>query len=715
MFGLLTGSQVARFALPAPEPPEGMLSPVPAPSMEPATSAQLQGQNHSLQPVSSEVAEGVAQTAQQSDASDAPVEQAHPGVQLPSDVPSSGQSAAAPQGAAQAASSGALPEAPGAAESASSRAGTASPKSAVAKSAYAGPSQAASVKPAEVMEPATQPTGKQQLQSAAASFSHASMRRPNEADMREQASAAETSWPEVSAKNKPAPEQHLQPPAASIAAGNEYQTSSQPFDSGHDIPSQAAEGLGALDKPQDLAQTTARTEAKQPASVPEPAADEVEVLGDDSASAQPAAEAAAERQLLSSSAMGGQHDKVALQSDPDTVHAPRLPIDREESNMSAKAEDLPLAAGTADGEQDASAASQADSAHPAAIRDLQQEQPLAVAPPAGMLVDAQPAPDASGDRKTGSLRGAAENGDSGHNIALSAPREAEQVQHGGISGSMPEALASAAPAMPSLAKKPVADSRKPDAPCEGADSLAKAEQETSSQEGTALTENSALQKGISAPAPQMVPSEAGSAEHGGPASAKTHKPAVEPPAPKVSQSGTRLPDDRASTKPQPKQADPEPQLPLSSAGREKAAMGAAASSGIDSRESAVNQPTQASSRNSAITMSKAEPPAGPPVRSTSASTAKQAPQSSAGSSVSKAAADPLQALLGETQPGLARPPPRLSRPLSSGPLPRQSTSSGAPAGEESGQISWKSQSHNPSTGVKGAQSQYKGMAGMCSR
>ena len=53
VFGLLTGSQVARFALPAPElPPEPTAAPAPAPGSMPAATAQLKEAPMSLQPVS---------------------------------------------------------------------------------------------------------------------------------------------------------------------------------------------------------------------------------------------------------------------------------------------------------------------------------------------------------------------------------------------------------------------------------------------------------------------------------------------------------------------------------------------------------------------------------------------------------------------------------------------------------------------------------------
>ena len=53
VFGLLTGSQVARFALPAPElPPEPVAVPVAAPGPTPAPAAQLEGAPNLLQPVS---------------------------------------------------------------------------------------------------------------------------------------------------------------------------------------------------------------------------------------------------------------------------------------------------------------------------------------------------------------------------------------------------------------------------------------------------------------------------------------------------------------------------------------------------------------------------------------------------------------------------------------------------------------------------------------
>ena len=53
VFGLLTGSQVARFALPAPElPPESVAVPAAAPGSTPAAAAQLETAPKSLQPVS---------------------------------------------------------------------------------------------------------------------------------------------------------------------------------------------------------------------------------------------------------------------------------------------------------------------------------------------------------------------------------------------------------------------------------------------------------------------------------------------------------------------------------------------------------------------------------------------------------------------------------------------------------------------------------------
>ena len=60
----------------------------------------------------------------------------------------------------------------------------------------------------------------------------------------------------------------------------------------------------------------------------------------------------------------------------------------------------------------------------------------------------------------------------------------------------------------------------------------------------------------------------------------------------------------------------------------------------------------------------------------------QAPQESTGSSITKEATTPLRVLLGGTELRLARPPPRLTRQLSSGPLPCQSMSPGSAAGKE---------------------------------
>ena len=638
MFGLLTGSQVARFALPAPEPPEGTLSPAPAPSMEPAPSAQLREQNHSLQPVSSEgkssTAQEAVQTAQQPIASAAPLKQAQPGAQLPGHVPSSGQSAPA------------LKDAPAPAQSAGSPALPASSAPVqLAPPADTEPEQAASAKPAEEVEAATQPTGIQQRQSAAASFSHSGIEQPNQADTQEQAGNAESHQPDA------------------------HQASSELEDSRQEMPPQATEGLKVLGGSQASAESSAHPEAEEPASVPEPADEVEEVSGNGTASAQPAAEVAGESQIPSDSFRHIQQCESASRSRRDSVHTDSPPIARDDSNESAKAEE-----GTADGEQHASAAGQADNAHPIA----QQEQPLAVAAtPAGMETEAEPAPEASGDGKAGSSRGAEENGDSGHSMALNAPKEAEQVQHDETPSREPEVLASAAPAVPSLAKEPVQDGRDLGISARGSDSVA------SSHEGPASTNSSAPQKGISAAALQMAPSKAGSAEHGEIAATPVHKPAVEPSAPNASQSGSKVPADRAFAKPLLRQADAEVQPPEGRVGREQVAMGAATSLGTAGREPPPQQLTQGTSRSTVSTVSKREPPTEASVSSSaSASTAKQASQSSAGSSVSKTAADPLQALLGDAQPRLARPPPRLTRPLSSGSLPRQSTSSGAAAGKQ---------------------------------
>ena len=640
VFGLLTGSQVARFALPAPEPPEGMPSSALAPSMEP--SAQLQEQTHSLQPASNEVnstaAKGPVQTAQQPVASEALLKPPQPREQLPGHVPSSGQSAPALKDAPEAAQSGGSPALP-----------ASSAPVQPAPPVDTEPEQAASAKPAEEVEAATQPTGIQLRESAAASFSHPSIDQPNEADTQEQAGNAESLQPDV------------------------HRAPSELDDSRQEIPPQSTEGLKVLGELQASAESIAHPEAEQPASVPQPADEVEEVSGNETASAQPAAEVAEDSQVPSDSARHVQHHESASQSQPDSVRAPRPPIERDDSNEAAKAEK-----GTADGEQHASAAGQADNPHPRA----QQEQPEAVAAtPAGMKREAEPAPEASGDRKAGSVRGAEENGDSGHSMALSVPRETEQVQHGETSGSMPDMVASSAPVVPSLAKEPIQYSRKPGSSGEEADSVAMPKQEASSQEGAALTDSSAPPKGSPARASQMGPSGAGSAEHSGHAATPMHKPAVEPSAPIVSPSGSTVLDDRASAESPPKQVVPAVQPPIGRVGNKQVAMGAATSSGTAGREPAAQQFTQGTSRNTASITSKTEPPAGPSVsRSTSA--AKQAPQSGVGSSVSNAAADPLQALLGDTQPRLARPPPKLTQPLSSGPLPRQRTSSGAAAGKE---------------------------------
>ncbi len=662
MFGLLTGSQVARFALPAPEPPEGTTPPAPAPSMEPAPSAQLEEQNHSLQPVSSEVnptaARGPVQTAQQPLASEAPMKQAQPRKQLPGSVPSPGQSATAPKGAAQAKHASAdMSEAPRAAELAGSAAVTASFKPVAAKPADAKALQAASAKSAEEVEPAGQPTGPpQQQHGAAASFSYPSMGQPNEVNIREQASNAGDLQPDVP------------------------QAPSELDDSRQKSPPQSAEGLKG--KPQASAQGIAHIKVEQPASAPEPAVDEVEVLWDDSASAQPAPGAAAEGQLPAQST-SAQDNESALQSELDSVHAAAPPHGEDDSMASVVTHDTPPTADIADEEQGTSAAGQADSAHPAATEGMQQKQPVADATPSGVQAEAESPAEAAHDSKAGSVRVAAENGDSGHSMAVSAPREAEPVQHGESSGSKPEPLASAAPALPTLSTMPVQDISSQESPVGAGDSLAIPKQETGSQEGMALTHSSAPQKGIPAPAPQMAPSEAGSAEHGKTAVAQMHEPAVEPSAPSVSHSSGGVLDDRGSAKPPPKHADSAVQPPGGRVSREQDAMGAATSSGIESRAAPANVPTQGHSESASSTMSKTGPPAGSSMSrsSTTALTAKQASQDSASSSVSKAAADPLQALLGETQPRLARPPPRLTRPLSSGPSARQSTSSGAAAGK----------------------------------
>ena len=61
MFGLLTGSQVARFALPAPEPPAGTPSASSAPALTPSAAVQPQ-KAESLQPTSSDVPSTAAES-----------------------------------------------------------------------------------------------------------------------------------------------------------------------------------------------------------------------------------------------------------------------------------------------------------------------------------------------------------------------------------------------------------------------------------------------------------------------------------------------------------------------------------------------------------------------------------------------------------------------------------------------------------------------------
>lgn len=683
VFGLLTGSQVARFALPAPEPPEGM-PPAPATTPSPAgASSAQQEQSHSLQPVStsggSSPAVGPVQAAQQHVASE-PLNRAQPDEQLLGHAPSSGQSPPALKGAAEAALPGAMSAASAAAKSAGSPAVYASSKPTEASPAGAEPTKTAPANSADEVKAAPNHAGSHQ--SASPDLSPQSMRLPNKVRTREQAGRARTSERDTPAKSNAAPEQPLQPPAANRPAGNEHQAPSQPSDSKQDPPFQLSQGLKELGKPRASAPNAAPEVPEEPATTQKPAVSQVEDLENGTASAQPAAQAAAERQPTSHSAFGGQHDEPALQPDSDGVHAARPPAGGDDSMRSAPAQGAPPTAGSADQEQGASPAEQAHSAEHAAVKDEQQTQPLAATIPAAVQADAEPALEVADDRTAGLVEVTAELGDSRHSSSVNASREAEQVQHGGQSGNKPDVRAPAVPATLSEGKEPFMDTSSPEMLDVGTTSSVMPDQDHVSQETPASAALPASHRDNAAQ-PATLEGEPGRAKRGGDAAAQDDPPSMAS-GPSANPPSSDVRADTASEMPSPGLVSPAEQPPAGSAGREEAA--GAASSGNVMRTSAAMMPVQASPENGARSMGRLEGPAGPGssgTRSTSASAARSPiRQDSTGNSIRKEATDPLHALLGGTQPTLARPPPRLISPLSSRALPRQSTSSGAAAGEE---------------------------------
>ena len=149
VFGLLTGSHVARFALPAPEASEETPpASAPAPASVPEFAPQPK-QTHSLQPVSTVSSSAAAgrplQAATQPVAPEA-TKQQQPGEQQLGRPPYSGQGALAPKHAAQAALSQDASTPSAAAESASSPAETTPDKPI---ESYPASKKAASTRPAE--------------------------------------------------------------------------------------------------------------------------------------------------------------------------------------------------------------------------------------------------------------------------------------------------------------------------------------------------------------------------------------------------------------------------------------------------------------------------------------------------------------------------------------------------------------------------------------
>ena len=442
-----------------------------------------------------------------------------------------------------------------------------------------------------------------------------------------------------------------------------------------------------LGEPDSSAHSNARTDAEQPGAEQEPASGTRDDLGSNSAAAQPAADSTVETQPPSHSApaLGAQHEKSALHSDTGSMHNTTEPAVGAYNIAPAGGGGTATSAGTSDGKESALPARQADNVEPAAAKDEPREQSPAAATVAGLQGDTKPVPRPADDGIAGSVKAAAEIGESrGHNMASDAPRDAEHAQPRGSAESEPHLMDSSTSAIVSRGTTSAQNLGRRASPPDGSRSQAMPDQETGNREGPA--------PGDAGPAPcqgKLVPQLASSeaelktSQHGSTAAVHRRQPDAMPMEPNVSPPSSTEPANNASGRPL---ASPALQPHTGSPGRERAAMGAGASSGNAIHAPAADPPPQASPQDTASRTSKEEAPAhtGPSVsKSTSGVAAKvplQASPSSAGRSTSKPAADPLQALLGDTQPRLARPPPRLTRPLSSGPLPRQSTSVGAAAG-----------------------------------